>query len=134
MPAAASVDAVVNGIVEDALLHPLSGVSVVIHDASGKTIAKAVTGPDGKFAFPNVPFGDYTVEASAPGLVSDHQHVQLASSQVASVELVLVDTEEVVTIEEEWAVPPPTRATGSVAAVTRQTLDEQPGGQDRPIT
>src|SRR5690242_19329317 len=96
--AQASSDATVNGIVEDALMHPLEGATVVIHDLSGNTVAKATTGKDGKFTFPGVPFGDYTVEASSPGLVGDHQHIQLNSSEVASVELVLVNSEEVVTI------------------------------------
>jgi outer membrane cobalamin receptor len=130
----ASADATVNGIVEDALMHPLEGATVVIHDASGNTIAKAVTGKDGTFTFPNVPFGEVTVEASAPGLVGDHQHLQLSSSQVENVELVLVSSEEIVTIHEDWAVPPPPPATGSVATVTRQQLAEQPGGEDRPVT
>jgi hypothetical protein len=130
----ASDDATVTGIVDDALLHALAGATVVIHDSAGNTIAKAVTGADGKFEFPHVPFGDYTVEASAPGLVGDHAHVQITSSEVAKIELTLVNSEEVVTIEEDWAVPPPTPATGSVATVTRQRIAEQPGGEDRPIT
>ncbi len=130
----ASGDADVTGIVDDALLHPLAGATVVIHDSAGNTIAKTVTGADGKFEFPHVPFGDYTVEGSAPGLVGDHAHVQITSSEVAKIELTLVNSEEVVTIEEDWAVPPPTPATGSVATVTRQHIAEQPGGEDRPIT
>jgi outer membrane receptor for ferrienterochelin and colicin len=127
-------DAAVTGIVDDALLHPLSGATVVIHDPHGHTIASTVTGADGKFAFPHVPFGDYTVEASSPGLVGDHQHLQITSAQVAPIELTLVNGEEVVTIEETWSVPAPTTATGSVSTVTRQQLAEQPGGDDRPIT
>ena len=130
----ASVDSVVTGIVEDALLHPLSGATVVLHDAGGRTVARAVTGADGKFTFPGVPFGDYTVEAAAPGLLGDHQHLQLGSSQVATIELVLVTTSEVVQITETWDVAVPTRATGSVSTVSRQRLQEQPGGEDRPIT
>ncbi|MDB4955453.1 MAG: putative TonB-dependent receptor precursor [Myxococcales bacterium] len=134
VPARASVDGVITGVVDDALLHPLPGAAVVLHDSAGNTVAKQVTGPDGKFAFTSVPFGDYTVEASAPGLVGDHQHLQLSSSQVATVELTLVNSEEIVTIEEDWAVPQPSTATGSVATVTRQTLQELPGTEDRPIT
>ena len=132
--ASASNDAAVTGVVEDALLHPLAGASVVIHDANGNTVAKTVTGADGKFTFTSVAFGDYTVEANAPGLVGDHQHLQLNSSQVAEVELTLVNEEEVITIKEDWAVPPPPPVTGSVTTMTRQTLDELPGGNDRPVT
>src|SRR4051794_5111727 len=78
--------ATVTGIVEDALMHPLEGATVVIHDPAGNTIAKLVTGKDGKFAFPNVAFGDYTVEANSPGLVGDHQHLQINAPEVAAVE------------------------------------------------
>jgi outer membrane cobalamin receptor len=130
----ASVDAVVSGIVDDALLHPLKGATVVLHDSAGNTVARVVTGADGKFSFPGIPFGDYTVEATAPGLVGDHQHLQIGSSQIASVELTLVQGEEIIQIHEDWSVPPPPPVTGSVATVNRQQLKEGPGGEDRPIT
>ncbi len=130
----ASVDASVSGIVEDALLHPLPGATVVLHDSSGATVAKAVTGKDGKFTFANIPLGDYTVEASQPPLIEDHQHLQLTSGTAAQVELVLTNSEEVIQITEEWAVPPPPTVAGSVETVTREQLAELPGGDDRPIT
>ncbi|HEX5062245.1 MAG TPA: TonB-dependent receptor, partial [Kofleriaceae bacterium] len=98
------------------------------------TIGKTVTDKDGHFTLTGIPLGDYTIEASSPGLVEDHQHLQITSSQVLTVELVLVDTEEVIRIEEDWALPPPPKATGSVVAVGRQTLAELPGADDRPIT
>ena len=41
----ASVDAVVAGIVDDALLHPLKGATVVLHDSAGNTVASTVTVP-----------------------------------------------------------------------------------------
>jgi TonB dependent receptor/Carboxypeptidase regulatory-like domain/TonB-dependent Receptor Plug Domain len=132
--ASAADDAVVTGVVDDALLHPLAGATVVLHDSGGATIAKMVTGADGKFSFPSVPFGDYTVEASSPGLVGDHQHLQIVSPQVADVELTLVSGEEVITITESWSVPPPPPETGSVATISRQALSELPGADDRPVT
>src|SRR4051812_48871500 len=132
--ALASVDAVIQGTVEDALMHPLPGARVVLHDAAGKTIAEVITGPTGAFTFPPVPFGDYTVEASAPGLIEDHQHIQIGSSEVRSIELTLVNENEVITIEEDWAVPRPSTATGSVSSINRQELAELPGAEDRPVT
>ena len=130
----ASTDAVVAGVVDDALLHPLKGATVVLHDSAGNTVAKSTTGPDGKFSFTGIAFGDYTVEATSPGLVGDHQHLQIASSQIAQIELTLVDSEEIINVAEDWAVPPPPPVTGSVATVTRETLNESPGGDDRPVT
>lgn len=133
-PAAASVDAVIQGTVQDALLHPLPNATVVLHDASGKTVASTTTGPDGTFRFPSVPFGDYTVEATSPGLVEDHQHVQIGSSELKTLELTLVSESEVIEMTEDWAVPEPSKATGSVSTIDRQQLDELPGADDRPVT
>jgi hypothetical protein len=133
-PARASNDAVVSGVVEDGLMHPLEGATVVLHDPSGTTVAKTKTGKDGKFTFTGVPFGDYTVEASSPGLTGDHQHLQITSSQVAAVELTLVNGEEVINIEEDWSVPPPPPVTGSVATVNRQQLAELPAADAKPVT
>ena len=132
--AAATDDAVVRGVVEDALLHPLKGASVVLHDAAGNTVAHSITGADGTFVFPGIAFGDYTVEANLSGLIEDHQHLQVSSSAQAAVELVLVNSEEVINITENYAVPPPSTATGSVTTVSREKLAELPGGEDRPIT
>lgn len=133
-PAAASVDSVIQGTVQDALLHPLPGATVVLHDASGKTVASTTTAADGTFSFPAIPFGDYTVEATLAGLVEDHQHVQIGSSELKSLELTLVSENEVIEVTESWAVPEPSKATGSVSTVDRQQLDELPGADDRPVT
>ena len=130
----ASVDASVSGVVEDALMHPLGNATVVLHGPSGEQVAKAVTGPDGKFTFAGVAIGDYTVEATSPGLVEDHQHLQLTSGANAAVELVLVNSTEVIEMKEDWAVPPPPVASGSVATVDRDQLAALPGGDDRPVT
>ena len=130
----AEVNASVAGVVEDALMHPLPNAVVVLHGPSGETVAKTVTSADGKFQFANIPIGDYTVEASSPGLVEDHQHLQLTSGAAAQVELVLVNSEEVIQISEDWAVPAPPTASGSVETVTRAELAALPGGDDRPVT
>nr|HEX4314439.1 TonB-dependent receptor [Kofleriaceae bacterium] len=130
----ASPDATISGVVEDALLHPMTNATVILHDTSGATVAKLQTGADGKFAFPNIAFGDYSVEASSPGLVGDHQHIQLTAAGIAPIELVLTSNDEVIQIHEDWAVPAPPTASGSVSTVTRQALQERPGGEDRPVT
>jgi len=65
--ARADVTASITGVVEDALMHPLGKASVVLHGASGETVARTTTAPDGKFQFTAIPIGDYTVEASSPG-------------------------------------------------------------------
>lgn len=132
--ASASVDAVISGTVSDSLMHPLPGATVVLHDSAGNTVKEATTGPDGTYQFPGVSFGDYTVEASSQGLISDHQHVQIGSSEIKTIDLMLVNSEEVVEISEDWSVPAPSPATGSVATINRDQLAELPGAEARPVT
>jgi outer membrane cobalamin receptor len=130
----ASVDATITGLVQDSILSPVVGATVIVHDAAGATVAQAKTDAKGRFKFTGIPLGDYTVEASSKGLLGDHQHLQLTSGQIADVELTLINMQETIEITEDWSVPEPTKATGSVAAISRQTLQELPGADDRPVT
>jgi hypothetical protein len=132
--ASATVDAAVRGVVEDERLAPFAGATVVLHDSAGHTVAQAETGADGKFQFVGVPFGDYTVEATAPGLMAAHRHLPLAASENAEVELILVHAEAVITVVEQAEAPPPSRAPGSVATLPRAALTDLPGADDRAIT
>ncbi len=132
--ALATADAVIRGVVYDELSKPLPGATVLLHDARGVAVAHATTGADGAFSFPGITFGDYTAEASAPGKADTHQHVQVTSSDVADVELYCVTAQNVYRVVEHDQVPPPSRATGSVAALNRHQLQELPQGDDRAIT
>ncbi|MBP2473374.1 putative repeat protein (TIGR01451 family) [Crossiella equi] len=56
-----------NGTIDPAETTRLPGVEVVLLDGSGKEVAKTTTGPDGTYAFPGLPPGDYTVRQTQPG-------------------------------------------------------------------
>lgn len=132
--ALATADVVIRGTVYDELFNPVPGATVLLHDVRGAAVAHATTAADGTFAFGGISFGDYTVEASAPGKTDAHQHVQVASSDVASVELYCVAIKNSYKIVEHDAVPLPSRATGSVATINRAKLQSLPEGDDRAIT
>jgi hypothetical protein len=54
-----------NGVLADDAGHPLSQWTVSLH-REGQTI-NAITGPDGKFQFPNLTEGNYAVSVTTPG-------------------------------------------------------------------
>jgi len=134
LPAWATVDTSIKGTVQDELLQPLAGVPVVLHDTQGRVVREAKTDPDGAFLFTGVPFGEYNVETRPPGRTEAHQHVQVGSSEVLTVDLYCVAATEKAVIVEEREVAKPSRAVGSVSTITRDTLKTLPQGDDRPIT
>ncbi len=77
------------GTARDAGGVPLPGASVLLTNRAGEIVARAVTGPDGRYRFTDVPEGDYTVVASgfqpvAMGLRLDagqQQHLDLTLGQ-----------------------------------------------------
>ena len=133
-PALATIDAAIRGTVHDALLNPLAGAAVLLHDSRGATVASTATAADGTFVFNAIPFGDYTVEATSPGTSGDHRHIQVTSSEVALLDLYCLAAQEEFHIVEEVNVAPPARATGSVTTLGREMLQSLPKGEDRPIT
>ena len=44
----------------------VSGVTVILHDANGKEVARTTTDANGAYSFDDLPFGDYTVQFQAP--------------------------------------------------------------------
>lgn len=76
-------DGAVTGIVEDALMHPLEGATVVIHDPSGSTVAKTTTGKDGKYLFDDLPDGTYRVCFPVRDLPAPYTGYQLTRRDAA---------------------------------------------------
>ncbi len=133
--ARASVDTVVDGTVQDDLLAPVPGAEVVLHDARGSTVGHAVTDATGAFTLSGVEIGDYTVEANAKGKLEDHRHITVTSGSRTHVELYCLAPSAVTNvIEESPGVAAPSKATGSVSNLNRETLKALPKGEDRPIT
>ncbi len=90
-PASAAVPAagVVEGFVRDALQRPIEGAKVRIEDASGRQVATAKSGKDGRFEFSALAAGTYAVSAAAPGFEPGTAVVTLAAARGATVEIAL---------------------------------------------
>ena len=130
----ATVDTVIKGTVRDELLNPVTGASIIVHDARGRVVRKLNTEADGSFVVSGIPFGEYSVEATTPGRTEAHQHVQATSGGPIEVELYCVAVSEKDVIVEEREAQRPSRAAGSVLTVNREQLKTLPQGEDRPIT
>src|SRR6202140_1320225 len=63
-PARADVVGIVRGTLTGPDRHPLPHVTVTL--TGDRTTYSATTGEDGRFAFPRIPFGRYTVQAVSP--------------------------------------------------------------------
>ncbi len=133
--AQATADAAPRGIVRDENMAPIAGAAIVVHDARGDTVATTTTDAQGAFTLRAIPFGEYTVEASAPGKADAHQHVVVSSSTTEAIELYCTEAKYTFRVVEK---PPeaalPSRATGSVSQLGRAALQALPQGDDRAIT
>ncbi len=75
---------------------PVSGAGIIIASTNARNqIQKLTTGPDGRFAFPNLPLGKYSLEASAKGYREQglDQHEYFATAVAVGPEL---DSEHIV--------------------------------------
>jgi hypothetical protein len=96
LPALADVVGVVQGTLSDLDHHPVAGVVVTLQGADSLS---ATTDAVGRFAFPRVPFGRYTLHASTPDGPVDRS-VDVATGSVVDLDLL------------------PTRVIGSARATT----------------
>jgi hypothetical protein len=81
LPALADV---VRGTLSDLTHHPVAGVVVTL---AGADSLSATTDAAGRFAFPRVPFGRYTLHASTPDGSVDRS-IDVATGTVVNLELV----------------------------------------------
>lgn len=132
--ARATVDTVIRGSVRDELLAPVASADVRLYDRRGRLLRSTTTDAQGQFSFAGVAFGEYEVRAKAEGRAETKQRVQPSSAEAAEVDLFCVAQNTVAVIVEEREAQAPSRAVGTVATLTRETLKALPKGEDRPIT
>ncbi|MGH7118296.1 MAG: carboxypeptidase-like regulatory domain-containing protein, partial [Acetobacteraceae bacterium] len=84
----------VRGVVHDAEHRPVAAASVELKAAHADLTKSAVTNPEGDFAFPSVPLGDYVLRITADGFeaqvlpltvlagTTPYTHVQLTPGSV----------------------------------------------------
>ncbi len=128
---------IVRGVTWDALRRPLAGVAVHLENAAGKTVARATTGADGRFAFPPVTPGIYSLVGEKSGFETGIAIVNIGAKVVA-VELSLAATQPLnltVTAQRlaaaRFAIEP--RIGATVYTLTQEAIANQPGGDNIPL-
>lgn len=112
----------INGIVTDDSGEPVVGASVVLNPGNRGTS----TGADGKFVFNSVEPGNYTIEVSFVGYITESQKVTVSSRTVnLSIKLTGDDKTETAVVVTAFGVTQKKRALGySVQEVRSQAITE----------
>ncbi len=124
----ATVFGIVRGIVHDPQHRPVANATVVIKSATSDWSQTGQTNDDGEFSFSAVPFGDYSVTATASGFSSETESLTLASdtSSVLHFQLALAGVKQSVVVSESLS----EANTSTVTPTTilgRDDIQETPG-------
>ena len=126
----------ISGRITDRSGASISGVTVTLRDAAGKT-QQATTGADGSFHLTQLPAGQYRLTATASGFKTGNESIELKPSEMAMLEPVLDagSASEVVEVEAGTTLIQTESANLSDQAVT-ETSGARRGSaalSDRPI-
>jgi len=80
------------GVVKDALARPIGNAQLVLQSADGHAVARAQSGRNGAFEFPDVPRGTYAVVANKSGFMTAVTIVTVKSQAVANLDIALQST------------------------------------------
>jgi outer membrane receptor protein involved in Fe transport len=127
----------VHGVARDALQRPLDGVAVRLETSEGKTVARGVTGKDGRFALHGVAPGVYSVIGEKSGFATATAIVTV-TAKGATGDLTLASksalnlqvTEQRLTAARSEIEP---RIGATVYTITSQAIQNQPGSDNIPL-
>jgi hypothetical protein len=114
---------------ESGALVPAAQVTLTGSSGTGK---QTTSGRDGSYAFTDVPFGDYTVNVSAPQLaLAEPAKVVLNSPvKILNLQLTVASTHQRVTVEDNAGSAVSTESSGNASALSVQGKDLQSLGDD----
>ena len=85
-PADAQSTGAVTGVVADATGAPLVGATIALRGPVERT---GRTDSAGRFDIPDLPYGDYTLTATAAGFAPAHRRIRVPSSETTDITLTL---------------------------------------------
>ncbi len=129
----------VSGTTKDALERPVVGADVRLETADGRVVAATVTDEAGRFAFTDVAPGTYAIVAARSGFETATDIATVEDAAAVSVTLTMASTHALDVdvrakrLPETRTAIPPTVGT-STYEITNGAIDDQPGGEHRPLT
>jgi outer membrane receptor protein involved in Fe transport len=136
---AAPPPGIVAGIVKDALQRPLSGATVRLESADGRTIARTTADDQGQFSFTGIAPGTYAVVAERKGFDTGTSIVTVSAEEGATAEFTLASIEALdVRIAAErleqarLSIQP--RIGASTYTITDEAVQNQPRGENNTLT
>jgi hypothetical protein len=126
--ARATVFSSVRGIVHDPQHRPIGDATVVLKSTSSDYSQSQQTNPNGEFAFPAVPFGDYSITVTASGFSPSEQLITLASdtSSVLHIPLSIAPLSQTTIVTAEVSTPNPETVTPTTL-LDRADITRTPG-------
>ncbi len=118
----------IRGIVHDPQHRPIASATIVLKSTTSAWVRTTTTNANGEFAFPAVPFGDYSITVTAQGFSESQQTFTLESdtSPVLHFELALAGVKQSIVV----SATPEVAATDTVTPTTmldREQIHETPG-------
>ena len=126
--ARATVFGTARGIVHDPQHRPIANARVVLKSSISTWSQETQTNADGEFAFAAVPFGDYSVTASASGFADLQQNFTLASdtSSVLHMQLSLATVTQKAMVTSDLGTSAQETFTPTTT-ISRENIEQTPG-------
>jgi len=116
----------VSGIVRDDSGHPIAEAQVVLESAS-RTIIRMPTDSTGRFDFPNVPIGQYTLTISRSGFATSSQAVTVETGYFPFAEIALVPTSKLAEVTVTANRLAPVASITPITIVSQADIENTPG-------
>ncbi len=101
LSAASSGSGLISGVVKDEAGKAVVGAVVTLENRVAGRLQSTRTDGQGRFSLYNVPFNDYHLEASAPGLATSHRDLTVRNALPQHLALTLPQAGAVVVVEEQ---------------------------------
>lgn len=117
----------VHGVVHDAQHRPVSAAQVQLKAATSSWSRSLRSGPNGEFAFPAVPLGDYVLTVSQSGFVTAALLLTVVAGAAPSMHIQLSAGGSLETVTVSAAVPPTADTFTPSTLVDRKDIQTTPG-------
>ncbi len=117
----------VHGVVHDAQHRPIAAASVQLKAAASAWSRSTQTDPDGEFAFPGVPLGDYVLNVSQSGFVTTAQPLTVVAGAAPSTHIQLSAGDSLATVTVTASALPNAETFTTSSLVDRQDIQTTPG-------